>query len=78
MSQGDNPGIPLTTENTTSPEVYKARYEATAALLDQAKDLASTMQPKDRDEILRLVSEIEALNNELRKLEESGQVGLII
>jgi vinculin len=60
-------------ENTTSPEVYKARYEATAALLDQAKDLASTMQPKDRDEILRLVSEIEALNNELRKLEESGQ-----
>ena len=64
----------LCVENTKSPEVYKARYEATAALLEQAKDLAATMQPKDKDEILKLVAEIEALNDELRKLEESGQV----
>nr|WEL12746.1 vinculin [Halisarca dujardinii] len=59
--------------NPTSPEVAKARYQATAALLEQARDLAAAMQPADRDEVLRLADEIQALNEELRKLEESGQ-----
>ena len=61
-------------ENAKSPEVYKQRYEAVRALLDQTKDLAATLHPEDKEEVLRLVSELEALNEELKRLEESGEV----
>lgn len=64
----------LCVENAKSPEVYKQRYEAVRALLDQTKDLAATLHPEDKEEVLRLVSELEALNEELKRLEESGEV----
>ena len=68
--------LPLFIENAKSPEVYKQRYEAMQALLDQTKDLAATLHPEDKEEVLRLVSELDALNEELRRLEESGEVSV--
>ena len=64
----------LCAENAKSPETYQQRYEAMRALLDQTKDIAATLQPKDKEEVLKLVSELDALNEELRRLEESGEV----
>lgn len=63
-------------ENAKSPEVYKQRYEAMRALLDQAKDIAATLHPKDHEEVLKLVSELDALNEELRRLEDRGEVSV--
>ena len=63
-------------ENAKSPEVYKQRYEAMRALLDQAKDIAATLHPKDNEEVLKLVSELDALNEELRRLEDRGEVSV--
>ena len=70
----ENVLIMIYAENAKSDDVYKARYKATAAVLEHSKELAETFQPEDKSKILKLISEIESMNEELRKLEENGEV----